>query len=747
MRSAPGQAESLPAPNGLCPPSRDIRSPTGHMIMRFWRGQGDGRRLPPVILLFAWVVGVPTLLAGLGAWEVERGHATAASYTRRIVELPVTLVQLRLLAATDPYASVQFEGARTAYGAALAVDKAREALAGVERDRPIAIARAWFPYATIAGAALAMLAGLLALAGATAAGLWARRSRDALLTGFGLVRRALPVLLGLQIVGLSLAVLCATLFEAGGLWFTERFSAGEAKLLLGALVIAGLAVWAAIGAVRGLRGVFALFTPEPIDVNGRALDAAEAPGLWRLVRELAARQDALVPDAVIVGLTGGFFVTEGAVRLAPNGMTLTGRTLYLPAPYLGVLDGRELSAVIGHELAHFAGEDTAYSRRFTPIYAGLHRALSALGGAGIGDVLTRPAAYVGNRSLGTFDAAVAHWSRVREFEADRRGALVSGAPPAASALLRVGALGPVVGETLGSAFNAPDAARADLVAGVLDAIPAAGFPDPASHLDERQEHPTDTHPPDRQRIVALGVPLDGDLMSRAARPLGAEDRAWPAALVADWAGLCRSLSTDFLAGARAHRAAERAYLEETVAAVPAEETLVYENGAPMVWTMGVLAVLFAAAGAAFVLYPRALGIAHDTLAQQILAAVVGVGVIGAALYAALVHRRGRAPLLVLTPEALRSPLLDGAVPWRDVADFRISYGKRVTLTLALAPDAPLPRATGLLSRAGVSRRRRQVVVHALGARGLKPDVYAALIGRYLAAARARVHLSAMNTRI
>ncbi|MCJ2007491.1 peptide ABC transporter, partial [Methylobacterium sp. J-092] len=101
---------------------------------------------------------------------------------------------------------------------------------------------------------LAMLAGLVALVGAAAAGLWARRSRDALLASFGLVHRALPVLLGLQIIGLSLAVLSATLFEAGGLWFVGRFSAGEAKLLFGALIIAVLAVWAAIGAVRGLRG-------------------------------------------------------------------------------------------------------------------------------------------------------------------------------------------------------------------------------------------------------------------------------------------------------------------------------------------------------------------------------------------------------------------------------------------------------------------------------------------------------------
>ncbi len=717
------------------------------MIMPLHQDRRGSRRLPPVVWLVAWVVGVPALLGGLGAWEVERGLASAESYTRRQVELPVSVVQLRLLAATDPYASVRFEGGRTAYGAALAADKAQEALAVVTRDLPLARVRAWVPYATLGGALLALLAGLVALAGGGAAGLWARRSRDALLTSFGLVRRVLPVLLGLQIVGLSLAVLAAALFEATGLWFTRRFSAGEVKLLLGALVIAALAAWAAVAAVRGLRGVCALFTPEPIDVRGRVLDEADAPGLWRFVRELAGRGDALVPDAVVVGLTGGFFVTESAVRLSPDARTLTGRTLYLPAPYLGVLDGRELSAVIGHELAHFAGEDTAYSRRFTPIYAGLHRALTALGNVGPGGLLTRPAAYVGHRSFGIFDAAVARWSRAREFEADRRGARVSGAPPAASALLRVGVLGPVVGETLASAYGEPDAAPDDLVAGVLDAIPAAGFPDPGAHLDDRQAHPTDTHPPDRQRIAALGVPLDAELFARAARPLTVGDRAWPAALVADWTGLCRWLSTDYLTGAREHRAAERVYLEETAAAVPVEETVVHENGAPMVWTMGVLALLFAGAGAALLLYPRALGVAHDALAQQILAAVAAAGVAGAGIYAALVHRRGRTPLLVLTPDVLRSPLLDGAVAWQDVADFQVMHGKRLTLTLALTPDATLPRTKRLFSQVGVSRRRRHVSVQSLGARGLKPDAFAALVGRYLAAARARVHLSAAHTGI
>ena len=60
--------------------------------------------------------------------------------------------------------------------------------------------------------------------------------------------------------------------------------------------------------------------------------------------------------------------------------------------------------------------------------------------------------------------------------------------------------------------------------------------------------------------------------------------------------------------------------------MPVKETVVHQNGAPMVWTMGVLALLFVGAGAALLLYPRALGVAHDALAQQILAAVAVAGV-------------------------------------------------------------------------------------------------------------------------
>ncbi|MDF5818220.1 M48 family metalloprotease [Pseudomonas aeruginosa] len=72
----------------------------------------------------------------------------------------------------------------------------------------------------------------------------------------------------------------------------------------------------------------------------------------------------------MVGLCDGFYVTANRVCLQPSGEHLEGRSLYLSLPLLGLLDRAELSAVIAHELAHFAGRDAHYSLRFLPIYQG-----------------------------------------------------------------------------------------------------------------------------------------------------------------------------------------------------------------------------------------------------------------------------------------------------------------------------------------------------------------------------------------
>lgn len=702
---------------------------------------GARTRLRPSLALIGWVIVVPLALIALGVWEGDRAARDVETGAQARTELPRTLERLKALAAQNPRAGVRLQGAPTAYAAILAVTKVEEAITALDRDLLVSEVRRRLAWGTVAGASLALGAGLLGLVLAGVAGRHARGSRDRLVAAFSLVRRALPFGLGGQVTGLALAVLCAVLFEVGGLWFTDRFSSGEFKLALAGLLLGGVAVVAAFAAVRGLLRAFALFTPDPLDVSGRAVGEAEGPGLWHFTRELARRQDALEPDNIVVGLTRGFFVTSAPVRLWPEERPLTGRTLYLAAPYFGLLNGREVAAIVGHELAHFAGGDTAYSQRFAPIYAGLWRALAALQSEGMAAILLTPAATLGFHTVHTFDAAVAHWSRLREFEADRRGATGSGPEAAASALIRTSVADPVISAVLEAAFEAPRDAAEDLVAEVGAAAQRHGLADPRDHLDDRQPHPTDSHPPVHQRIGALQVALDETLLDAATRVAGADERGFAGLLVADWPGLCRALSADFLAGAHRHQAEMRGILEETAAAMPAGETAIFENGRAMVWTMGVVGGVLTAATVATAVFPEPLGLAGEPAFRWGFAACLVLLTAGCAMFAAHVHGRGRAPFLVLTPEGLRSPLLRDAVSWTSLADYRVSADQRLTLTLAILPDAPLPARAGPTLRARVSRRKRELTLTSLGARDLKPEAYAALIGRYLDAARARVLLA------
>ncbi|MCB2624737.1 hypothetical protein KQ709_15225, partial [Listeria monocytogenes] len=77
---------------------------------------------------------------------------------------------------------------------------------------------------------------------------------------------------------------------------------------------------------------------------GRRLGEEDAPELWTLLRELAARLDTPAPQHLLVGLCDGVYVTANRVCLQPSGEHLEGRSLYLSLPVLGLLDRAELSA-------------------------------------------------------------------------------------------------------------------------------------------------------------------------------------------------------------------------------------------------------------------------------------------------------------------------------------------------------------------------------------------------------------------
>ncbi len=690
---------------------------------------------------------LPTLFVLFGSWEVVRGDATVAEFARDQDRVGIQLERLQRLTRTDPQAMIQFRGDDQSYAAPLAATMMADRRGKLGTDRWVAAARVPFAWLTVAAALAALVAGLAGLGVVAVAARRSMRSRPELVRAFGWVRRAIPFALGLQTAGVALALLGAIVFECGGLWFLDTVSGSEVKLVAAGLAGAGLALWGAFGSIRNLRGALGLFQPQPARLLGFPLAEAAAPGLFALVRELAHDQAAVLPETVVAGAVAGFFVTSYPQALPAAGVVVGGRTLHVSLPHLAVLSRAEARAVLAHELAHFSGEDTAYSMQFQPVYAALQHSMAAVAGwagsAPIVDRMLRPASSLGGYVLDRFDRAVKHWSRLRELEADR-SALATEHPDAlATSLLRTAVANEIVDAQLQAMGENPAGAPPDFVAQTLRIAEQQGFIEPGRHLSERQPHPTDTHPPTARRIEAAGIAVDDGLLARAARPVDPAELADAEALFTDWAGLCRVMTTQLrdLAVAR-----EQDHLARATAAADAVGDVPVELHEPrryILATLGVTALVCLLIGVGLVwLLADGSPEAGDGTDPVLLWGAVAFMLAGVAACVGLVRfARGRAPFLVLTAEGFRSPGFDGLVPWLAVMSVTVAAGRGVTTILTLAPGQPLPARTGRIWRLWTRRRRHALVLSGLTPHGMKPRAYLDLLQRYRRAALARAELT------
>lgn len=685
---------------------------------------------------------LPVILVGLGVWQVTRVAGTTEDFTRRAGRVQASIERIQPLAARDPGAVVRFGNNPQSYTAAQALGLMQDAQSDMRRDAAVEQARQAAAWTTVGGGGLALLAVLGCLAAARLGAWRGRRSRDALVGAFRVVVRMLPPLLGLLAAATAVSIIGAVLFEAGGVWFQDTVSTDEMKLIVGGAVIAGGGVVFAFKAIRQLRRVLQAFTPEPMRVLGRAVGPDAGPGLFAFIRQIAAGQGAAPPDNVVLGMTEGFFVTSSPILLLPEKRTVTGRSLYLPAPFLPLLSRGEVASIVAHELAHFTGEDTAYSQHFLPLYAGMARSMDAVASRmsvrGGMDAALQPAAILARHVMDTFSHTVARWSRLRELEADRAALRHESGQTAASALVRTGIGAGLISGAAGEMYERPDQADADLVGTVMARAGSLGFSDPARHLEDRQSHPTDTHPPTRQRIEALGIPVDGALLALASRPLQAEDTAFTEELFADWTGLRRTLGKDLLAVAKARDRKLQKRLEAAAGAVMADIPI-SERTRRAVVTQVICGSVLALLGLWLVgmMLDTDWVSADDALIVMPTGTVVfllGAGLIALGRYR---HRRGQAgPFLVLGPAGFRCLGIPEQVPWSAVDGIQVMTGQAFQTTFHLNDTQPLPEQAGYKTYIRVNRRKRLLTLKGFVPLGMTAQAYLNLLNSGLRAYRA-----------
>lgn len=707
-----------------------------------------------IFILVLTTLILPVAALCLGLWQQQRAPADETEMLAQRSQVAAMLVDfeaaVRSAAPGEIAWNAKIKKGDLVYVGAQAVDVARVELNRLDRAILVSEIRRHLPRAVIVCAALVTAVSLLMLVVSTILGWAGRRSRAMLEHGFSFIRRVLPPMLGLQVVLTAIGVVAAIAFEVEPLVELDDPSANEFKLLVVAVAVMAFSLWTAGKAVFNLRHTLAHFQPDPLAVSGRNISRAQAPGLWRWIDALADRMGALRPDQIVVGLTGGFFVTSGPKLLSPGAERLKGRTLYLPLPYLPLLRRDEAEAIIGHELGHFTGGDTEYSLRFLPIYAGVNRSLAAMVSAGRGrdgsdGLVTRPAIELGRFALERFDRAVLHWSRLREFAADEAGARITSAGAAGRALLRTTAVEARIGEILVDAFRRPETAPVDLIAATLDHAREHGLDDPSGLREKRQPHPTDTHPPTHQRLAALGVTVTPALLAEIMSLPTAEALARTSALFALPEQLYRSLTRDFVDDARAAHQAYRQSLKTAAEAVADDAVVVRDSGRAAGWFITPCGLLLGAMAVGAKLqepqFPEG---------ANLIAGVTGAIALLIIFYGVKLLVRGEKPFVTLRPLSITLDGADRPLSWAEIE--RVGYyvvgpatrTKGLRFTLYLKPDVPLPGRAKGARRAKINRKQNKVEIGSMRFRNYTAQAFIDLIQRYRVADHARTLLEQQN---
>jgi Zn-dependent protease with chaperone function len=292
----------------------------------------------------------------------------------------------------------------------------------------------------------------------------------------------------IQVVGQAVLVVFLS-YWVTALWFEIYVL----KLIIMVAILAGCAVFALVVAI--FRKV-----DDHHPIEGELVGKTDAPELWGRIGSIAQMLGTAPPDRIVAGIEASFFVTEHPVTLA--GTRMEGRTLFVSLPMLKIMSVEEADAVLGHELAHFSGDDTLWSRRISPLLGKFGIYLNALYSG-----LALPVARFMHFFWDLYLLSIRRLSRAREFRADGVGSSVNSPAAMARALVKVASYCDYRNKTEHGIIEKPAVANELQLASQLE----TGYPDfltafagDTASMQSEIQHPFDTHPPMAERIQRLG---------------------------------------------------------------------------------------------------------------------------------------------------------------------------------------------------------------------------------------------------
>jgi Zn-dependent protease with chaperone function len=273
------------------------------------------------------------------------------------------------------------------------------------------------------------------------------------------------------------------------------------RVLFQLIFLAGLFALTAVGAL-----ISAIFKRPKVEhtVQGRVIEKDSDLSLWHELDKICSRVGTELPDQVVMGIDDNFFVTE--MPIAVSGKTCHGRTLYVSLSLLKQMNADEVDAVLAHEMAHFSGEDTVYSKKIAPLLVRYSHYLDALGKG-----FAWPIYHYMNCFRALYELSLSKFGRQREFRADQIAMQVTSPFALAVGLLRIVAYSHFRNNVQQELFQEDHSLgvaniRERTEAGFQTFAKTFASTDDVAKLESA--HPFDRHPSVSLRLEAAGFQFD-----------------------------------------------------------------------------------------------------------------------------------------------------------------------------------------------------------------------------------------------